>query len=199
MFRVLFLDVETTGPDNHKHFITELAAIKLLRNYDKDYEHKKAFKASIKPPGYPDIEFTEVAEEKTGITHEMLADYHEEEEVLIKFINWLRGDRRNLSFSDRYTMVAYNADFDFVMMKRMFKRHGLYSTFRELFLPTPFDMLSYYHLIKEKYGYNSSMKLEDAAREMGIEFDDSKTHDALEDTKIMLRMFEKLEKENRLL
>lgn len=197
MQKLLFIDTETTGVDTNKDLITGLAAIKLFR--DKDGEIKReGFKAHVKPKGYPDISYDMEAQEKTGISFEALADFHEEDLVLSNFIKWLKEDKKSISWDQRYSFIAYNAMFDWLMVMRLFRRHQIMSTFKELFLPAPFDLFSHCFLINKFNNERSGLKLEEMAQHFGVEFESDSLHDAFEDTKILMELFFKVEEKGYL-
>lgn len=192
MQKLLFLDTETTGVNTNKDLITGLAAIKLFR--DKNGEIKKeGFKAHVKPIDYPNISYDIEAQEKTGISFEALADFHEEDLVLTNFIKWLREEKKSLSWDQRYCFIAYNAIFDWKMVKRLFQCHKIPQVFNELFLPAPLDVLTQCFLINKYNNVNSELNLEGIARHFKIEVNSDSLHDAFEDTKLLMELFLKTE------
>lgn len=190
--KVLFCDVETTGVDINKHFITQIAAIKWSPG-----ERSSAFTAHVKPNQWPHIEYPEDVAEKTGIPFEAIGEFHSEKHVLENFVTWLGIE--SINFNTKYIFVAYNSDFDWRFMKKFFKGNSAMSLFNKLFVPSYFDLFSYMYMHKMIHGMPTQLKLSQVADQMEIKYDKTKLHDALTDVKILKNLFVKLHNDKKLL
>lgn len=194
--KFLICDVESTGVDAYSDFVTQIGAIKRI---EKDGEVREdGFRAHVKPPDYPNIPYGEQVEEKTGIPFKEIENFYEEEYVLRNFINWVTEGKK-FSFYDRYVFIAYNANFDFNMVRRMFQRHGMLGKFNKIFIASPMDIFSLAYCLRQKLNLTSKVQLATIAKEFGIQSQSEDLHDAFNDVKLLRSLFLKLREEGHLL
>lgn len=102
---LIVFDTETTGLDSQMDHIIEFGAIKYIEG--KPVEEFWSFVRT-------DIELNQNIQNITGITNDMIKDAPPIEEVLPKFLNFIRGG----------ILVAHNADFDMSMLHAACNRLG---------------------------------------------------------------------------
>lgn len=102
---IIVFDTETTGLDSQLDHIIEIGAIKYVGGKQVD-----EFSSFVKT----DIELTQNIVNLTGINQDMLKDAPTMDQILPKFLNFIRGG----------IMVAHNAEFDMGMLHAACNRLG---------------------------------------------------------------------------
>ena len=96
-------DFETTGLDSRQDHIIEIGGIKVEKGVMVE-----EFSTLIKPPVVVSEQITQI----TGITEEMLFDQPAIEEVLFKFLEFIKGS----------VLLAHNAEFDLAFLQTACRR-----------------------------------------------------------------------------
>lgn len=163
---LIFFDVETTGLDSKTDRITELAAINFGKN-GIQYEMDNYIQLSI------DIEISQGAKDKTGLTREFLEINGLPEEIVA------RRFFKMLQLQNRILLVAHNAQFDLCFILKMFERY-------DLPLPKNIDVIDTYTVFKDRAPYPH--KLSDAISYYHLEGVEN-THKAIDDVKALSQVF----------
>ncbi len=176
----IFTDTETTGLDETKDRITQIAAIRT----DENFKHRGEFKMHIYLPD--EVELSDYAREITGITRESLQREPPEEIVIRAYLDFCYSD-------DPLVFAAYNKQFDMRMIIAACHRHPpLYTIFKQRIKTPAYCVMkaAEEHLpdvprIYREDGKYSQYKLELVAKHLGIRI---KPHDALEDIAATLKI-----------
>ena len=188
----VFTDTETTGLDETKDRITQLAAIRT----DDDLKVRGVFKMHIYLPD--EIELSEYAQKITGISRESLQNEPPEKYVLAAFLHFCFP----VNVKDPLTFAAYNSGFDMKMLIAGFNRYKQYELFKKCIKPVPYDVLRHARqafpdlpkVWNEAIQREQSHTLELVAAHLGIKL---KAHDALEDIAATLKIARHLRRLNK--
>jgi len=170
--KILYFDVETTGLDPSKDFITQLSGI-----VEVDGEIVEDFNLFLKPPkGTP---VSKEALKVTGKTIDDLRSYPEAEVGFKLFNELLARYVTENTWKAKFYPAAYNGYFDLQFVDQMFKRQfgsESWSKFQNWQLIDPLPVVRLLSMNKQLgiYGH----KLVDVCRHFGISID---AHDALSD------------------
>lgn len=114
---VVFFDTETTGLDPECSYITELAAIKVVKEEEQGWV-TDIISSLLKLP--ENVVIPEFLEKLTGITNEVIREEGRDWNMVYnEFSSLFEKDRKGL-------VIAYNAQFDLMFMQHQF------SAFKEL-------------------------------------------------------------------
>ncbi len=116
----LFLDVETTGLNEKKNDIIQLACIPIINGVQQ-----KTFNEFCKPINWNAID--PYALKVTGTTVEMLKTYQTPQEMIEKFVQYVD------SFGVKFTIAGYNVEFDKRFISSTFKKLNRTSDFFRMF------------------------------------------------------------------
>lgn len=109
---LVFFDTETTGLDQECSYITELAAIKVVKEEQGVGWVTNITSSLLKLP--EGIVIPEFLEKLTGITNEVIREEGRDwSEVYEEFTNLFEKDKKGL-------VIAYNAQFDLMFMQHQF-------------------------------------------------------------------------------
>jgi DNA polymerase-3 subunit epsilon len=169
--KLLFLDTETTGLDDRKHGIVQIAG---LVDIDGDVKEEFNFHCNICPGQEIDAKASEV----NGLTADMIKEYPPAVEVYQKVLKIFDKYINRYDKTDKFYLVGQNIQFDYKFMNKWFYNHGnqyLYSYihYHKIDIITLSAMLTVSGLMK-----TNNMKLASVAEFFGIPL---KAHDALED------------------
>lgn len=169
----LWLDVETTGLNEKKNDIIQLACIPVINGVPQ-----KSFNEFCQPLNWGAIE--QEALRIHGITEDQLRTFQTTEQMVDKFINYIQ------SFGVKFTIAGYNVGFDKRFISAMFGKLKKNSDFHKIF---SIDLhCTYKRAQKVKTQIpSSSLKLEALAEVYGIEI---KAHDALSDIEATIKVDE---------
>lgn len=115
--KAFWFDVETSGLDNKKAGLTQLAAIVVIDGVEVD-----KLSLNINPASYNrEVTIDDKALEVTGKTLEDLANYPTSQEQFEKFVAFLDTYINKFDKTDKFTLVAYNSQFDMGFLMEWFK------------------------------------------------------------------------------
>lgn len=175
MQNICFLDFETTGNNPIADEAIQMGAILV----DENLQIKEEFSSFIKPDSK--VTISEKAYEIHNISYELLENKPTEIEVLKLFFE---------KFGTDYSFASWNIGFDITFVRRLCLKHDL------IFL---YDKINYRHIdvqsvanILRKVGVlpNKAISLSEVADYFNI--DRSEIHNAFEDSKVCLNVYEKL-------
>ncbi|HEY3257269.1 MAG TPA: 3'-5' exonuclease, partial [Gemmatimonadaceae bacterium] len=156
------VDLETTSTDTGIAEIVEIAAVRV-----RDGEIKEVFTSLVKPS----VAIPSGATEVHGLRDADVASASSFDKVWPAFREFCGDD----------VIVAHNGyEYDFMIMRRMCRQCG-----------TKFDLCTYDTLPLARDLYPTSRKLEDLARQFGI--DVGQSHRALDDARALAQLFVKLD------
>lgn len=108
---VVFFDTETTGLDPECSYITELAAIKVVKEEEQGWV-TDIISSLLKLP--ENVVIPEFLEKLTGITNEVIREEGRDWNMVYnEFSSLFEKDRKGL-------VIAYNAQFDLMFMQHQF-------------------------------------------------------------------------------
>ena len=185
---MLFVDIETTGPFEHKHCIWNIAAI-----YDEDGEFKGKFDMKARPPvGH---EFDEEALHECGVTEdEIMASDNTQQDLKEMFEAWLGERVDRFDRDDKMFFAAYNsATFDYPFCRRLWTTHED-KFFNSFFWFPDIDVMriAAWALIRERHML-ANFKLPTVAKALGFPFDENQHHSAMYDCRVARNIYYSLE------
>lgn len=187
MIKEMYIDVETTGVMHWKNGVHQISGAVYIDN-----EHQDEFNFKIRPHDRAVID--QKALDIGGVTKEQIMAYPHRVEVKKEFDMILSQYVDKFDRKDKFHFVAYNAHFDNAFMRAFFAQTGD-NYFGSYFWSSNIDVMV---LAAERLkGIRHTMenfKLMTVARELGIEIDESKLHDAQYDIHITREIYLKLQK-----
>lgn len=178
MIKILFYDLETTGTDERKHGIHQMSGKleidgTIVETFD--YRLQPNPKAILEPEAL-----------KVGrVTAEEVMAYEPMDVVYRRFTAMLGKYVDKYDKKDKIYLCGFNsADFDNRFLRAWFRQNGD-SYFGSLFYGEDLDVriLAAQYLLKRR-GKMDNFKLMSVARELGIEVEEEKLHDALYDIEL---------------
>jgi len=160
----LFCDAETTGLSEYKNDIIQLACIPIVNGIKMP-----SFNEFCQPVNWNNIDANATAVH--GITVEMMKGFQTQEEMLIKFIDYIE------SFNVKFVVSGFNVSFDKKFLSATFSRYNKSKEFFKLFTLNIHDTYIRAKSVKNKIN-SVSLKLEVLANLYEIPI---KAHDALSD------------------
>ncbi|MBP2073171.1 PolC-type DNA polymerase III [Thermoanaerobacterium butyriciformans] len=152
-------DIETTGLSSINDSIIEIGAVKI-----KDCQIIDTFETFVNPQ----IHISRFITKLTGITDDMVNGYPPIEEVLPKFLEFIKGS----------TLVAHNANFDVTFIKTKAKNIGI-----EVDNP----VLDTLELSRHMYENLKNYKLDTVAQYLGVSLENH--HRAVDDARATAEIF----------
>ena len=178
MAKLLYLDLETSGLYPNVHGITQISG-----EVEIDGVTKEKFNFRCKP--FPEQKIDDKALEVTGTTREALETHEESFVVFQKFKRMLSKYVSCFNKKDKFYMVGYNShSFDSAFLRRLFSLCGerYYGSY---FWSAGFDvMLLAAHKLAEERPNMPDFKLVTVAKQLGVEVDVNRLHDAEYDIEI---------------
>jgi len=177
-----YIDVETTGVKHWKNCVIQLAGIIEINN-----KIKEIFEFKLAP--HPKAKIEPSALEVSGYTLEQIKKFPDRFISFNQFTDILNKYVDKYNKKDKFFFVGYNSSFDVNFIRGLFKQcnNDYYGAY---FWSGSIDImaLSLYGLANERYKM-SNFKLMTVARQLGIQIDESKLHDALYDIQITRDIF----------
>lgn len=167
----LWLDVETTGLNEKKQDIIQIACVPVINGIPQ-----KSFNEFCQPLDYSTIE--QEALDIHGLTEAQLRTFQTTEDMIDKFISYVQ------SFGVKFTIAGYNTPFDKRFLSATFRKLEKMSEFFSMFTINVHDTYRRVRDVKSKIP-SKSLKLEDLAVLYGIEI---KAHDALSDIEATIKL-----------
>ncbi|MFC0183330.1 DNA polymerase-3 subunit epsilon [Pseudarcicella hirudinis] len=188
MSKILFFDIETTGLDNQKNGIHQLACI-----VDIDGKEAERFNLKLKP--FKDDVIEEQALAIGNVTYEQITgpDYLEPTYQKNKLCDILKKYVDKFDKLDKMHLAGYNnASFDNQFLRRLFEKCGD-NYFGSWFWSDSIDVmvLSSYKF-QNKRSQMPNFKLGTVAQYSGIKVQDDGLHDALYDIELTRKIYYKL-------
>lgn len=152
-------DIETTGLSSINDSIIEIGAVKI-----KDCQIVDTFETFVNPQ----IHISSFITKLTGITDDMVKRYPPIDEVLPKFLDFIKGS----------TLVAHNANFDVTFIKTKAKNLGI-----EVDNP----VLDTLELSRHMYENLKNYKLDTVAQHLGVSLENH--HRAVDDARATAEIF----------
>ncbi|WBC28502.1 DNA polymerase exonuclease subunit [Thiohalocapsa phage LS06-2018-MD03] len=182
--RKLWLDVETTGLDDEKNGLIQIACIMVD---EKDKKILDYFEANIKP--FKGCIYTDEAEVKHGKSKKDISKFTPEKNVLESFIKWLQKYQKG---NQQFQIAGYNSRFDQDFISAWFKRNK-----ENFWLSFNYYDIDVFAMVKEldlsgTYEGRPSKKLQAICDAQGVDLKDA--HDALADIIATRKLYKKLKK-----
>lgn len=168
----LFYDLETTGTDERKHGIHQISGI---IEVDGEIAEKFNFKVAPNPKAQIEPEALTVG----GVTEEQIRAYPEMRKVYFAILKILGKYCDRFNAKDKIWLVGFNnRKFDDVFFRCWFEQNGD-TFFGSWFWSDSLDALVFasQYLIDRRRDM-PSFKLKRVAKELGIDVDETKLHDA---------------------
>lgn len=191
MPKLFFYDLETTGTDPKRHSIHQISGV-----IEIGVGLLQPFNLKIQPNPYAEID--DEALKIGGITREDLARYMPFVEGYQWLIQLLSTFVDKFDKKDKFFLVGYcNGKFDDFFLRAFFEQnHDKY--FGSWFWGTSIDIASLAtdHLMNKR-AQMDNFKLATVAKQLGIQVDDSKLHDAMYDIKLSRLVYYEIKRLNK--
>ena len=166
----LWVDIETSGLDESRHGIVQIAGmVEINNNIEEKFDYKvklmtgdKITKASIKSHGY---------------SIEQIRTFTPSQEIYKKLLKMFQKYIDPYDKKDKFHLVGYNAYFDYKFLRRFFEKNnfkwfGSYTWF------PPTDIMQYanFYFEEQRYTFNN-FKLRTVAEHLGKIIDEDSLHD----------------------
>lgn len=174
--KIAYIDVETTGVVVNIHCIHQVACIIEIDGFEME-----SFELKMKP--HPDAQIDVNALSVSGVSESLINSYeHTQQSAKDEFERILSNYVDQYDKTDKFHFIGYNSrgfDEPFVRMWFRLCESNYYGSW---FWSMGIDVavLAAQTLIHRRH-HMKNFKLSTVAREMGVSFDESKTHDALYD------------------
>lgn len=182
---VLFLDTETGGTDEQLHDLLTLGMVlvdeKDFSRHGEFYGHLKLDTYRVTPSAMKinKINLAEISEEGKGYSKDEMIN------AIYKFLS-------KYIKKSPITVIGHNVDFDLRFLRKLFKdcdrTHEFYDVFSYRKIDTS-TLLQIVSILKPQYKISS---LSDAIKFFNVSFDEDKRHNALEDAKGTIQVYENL-------
>jgi DNA polymerase-3 subunit epsilon len=185
--KLAFYDLETTGTDKEKNGVHQIAMILVTPTDASEINF------SVRPR--EGCVGSQEALDICGKTVEELRAYPEMRQVHADILHRLNRYCDKFNPKDKFTLIGYNnRGFDDDFFRRWFADCGD-NYYGSWFWPNTIDVmvLATQHLLDRRPDM-PNFKLHTVARELGIDVDDTKLHDALYDVNLTKQMYEILTK-----
>jgi DNA polymerase-3 subunit alpha len=167
----LWIDVETTGLNEKKNDIIQLACIPIINNVPQ-----KPFNEFCQPLNWETVE--QEALNIHGISRDMLKTFQSSEDMFSKFIEYIS------SFNLKFTIAGFNVSFDRRFLSSSFSKLNKNQEFSKLFSIDIHCVYKRASDVKHKIA-SKSLKLEALANLYNIEIN---AHDALSDISATIKL-----------
>jgi len=188
MYKLCFIDTETTGLDPQKNGLIQIAGklILLGANNENILDDVFSFNYKVKPFSGDIIEDQALSVNKT--TKEEIATFTEPNVIYHQFSDELCKYVDKYNKADKFFFVGYNARFDYDFMRAFFEKNDD-RYFGSFFFFPPLDVMNIaiWNLIRERKTL-PNFKLETVANYLGITMDGG-FHDAMKDIQITIEIF----------
>ena len=187
--KLIFIDTETS------HYTTSGALLQVSGCIEEDGKVLDVFNYHLRP--YGKEEWSQGAIDKTGITPEIASQYDNPHEVFESFISLLDKHVSRYDKKDKMFFVAYNASFDTEYIRNWFLKEAKTDKDREYgngfgcyFWTPSIDVMQLAAIKTMRMRPEfQNFKLESVCKNLGIDWDDEKAHDALYDIKKTRELF----------
>lgn len=184
--KLFFYDLETTGVTPRKHGIHQISGL-----IDIDGEVKEIFDFKVRP--HPDAIIDEEALRIAGVTREQIKSYPPMQVVfaqlsiiLSKYVN--KYDPKDKFFSVGFNILAFDNQHLRVWFEQnadMYFGSWFWSDSHDVFALASKKLAPYRHLME-------NFKLKTVCKQMGIEVDETRLHDAAYDMDLTRQLYYKL-------
>jgi len=181
--KILFFDLETTGLKPERNGIHQMSGSIVI-----DSLVVETFNFKVQPN--PKAEIDQSALDVAGVTKEQVLAYPEMKIIYNQFTEMLAKYVDKFNKTDKFFLCGYNnASFDNQFLRGFFLQNGD-NYFGSWFWSNSFDVmvLASKHLAANRYKM-PDFKLKTVAKEMGIDVDESKLHDALYDIELTMGIY----------
>ena len=182
---VLFLDTETGGTDEQLHDLLTLGMVlvdeKDFSRHGEFYGHLELESYRVTPSAMKinKINLAEISEEGKGYSKDEMIN------AIYKFLS-------KYIKKSPITVIGHNIDFDLRFLRKLFKDCDRAYEFYDVFSYRKIDtstLLQTVSILKPQYKISS---LSDAIKFFNVSFDEDKRHNALEDAKGTIQVYENL-------
>ena len=183
MFKDCWIDLETTGLDETKHGITQIAVI-----IDIGGVEEEELLLYVKP--FPGDLISKDALEKQNVTVEELREYPSAEEGYNKLIKIFKRYVNPYDKKDKFYFLGYNSPFDNKFLRAWFtKMNDNY--FGSWFWNPPLDIMdrSMFYLKNVRFEMED-FQLFTVAEKLGVDLKNLNAHNALDDIRVTKLMYD---------
>jgi DNA polymerase III subunit epsilon len=186
--KILFFDLETTGVKFWRNGIHQMSGI-----IDIDGKDIETFDIKLQPS--PAAEIEDEALQVSGLTREILASYQDQKSGYLQLVAILSKYVDKYNKTDKFFLAGYNnASFDNQFLRALFTQCND-NYFGSWFWSNSIDvMCSATEYLINKRCQMIDFKLKTVIKELGIELDESKLHDAVYDIQKTREIFYKIKR-----
>lgn len=183
--KLLFFDTETTGVNFWQHGIHQISGV-----IEIDGEVKEEFNFKVAPN--PSAKIVQEALDVAGVTLEQIQAYEPMNVIFNRFENMLSKYVDRYDKKDKFFLVGYNnASFDNQFLRAWFVQN-FDDYFGSWFWSSSIDVIVLAtEKLKDVRHEMIDFKLKTVARQLGIEIDETKLHDAKYDIEITRQIYYK--------
>lgn len=181
--KILFYDLETTGVKINKHSIHQIGLIMTIDSEEVD-------RLNIHVAPNPKAEIDPEALKTTNVTEEQIKAYQPMGEGYKQLISFISKHIDRYDRQDKAFLCGYNnAKFDDIFLRAWFEQNGdMY--FGSYFWSGAMDSMVYAtQRLRNVRKRMPDFKLKTVARQLGVEVDESKLHDAMYDIELTREIY----------
>ncbi len=184
----IYIDCETTGTDPKRHGLIQLAGIIEVPN-----KPPVEFNYSIKP--FPNDIIDMAALKVNGLTNYEIHEFPfcSPREIFTEFKILLKKFVDPFDKRDKFVFIAYNARFDMDFLRTWWMMNNDNYLGSWFWFPPRCIMHIAEFFLEKKRHLMPNFKLGTVAKELGINVDESKQHDAMYDVELAKQIEEKME------
>lgn len=178
MIKILYYDLETTSTDERKHGIHQFSG---MLEIDGQVVESFDYRVAPNPKAIIEQEALKVGK----VTSEQIQAYEPMDVIYRRFTGMLQKYVDKYDTKDKMYLCGFNsADFDNRFLRAWFRQNGD-NYFGSFFYGEDLDVriMAAQYLLKRRHRMEN-FKLMSVARELGIEVQDEKLHDALYDIEL---------------
>lgn len=181
----IFIDVETSGTQEWKHGIWQLAGgIRINGVIARKFNYKFAI--------LPSQEWDPVAFGMSGMTEEERDALPASPEFFEHFKNLLEEYVDPYSKHDKFHFYAYNSPFDERFVRKFFYNHGSRFYGSYFWVPTVCVMKKAMDVVGDARALLPNFKLATVAKHFDIEVEGDELHDAMYDIDLTMKLYDKI-------
>jgi len=185
MIKEMFIDVETTGTNPYKNGLFQLSG---MLEVGGEVVDRFNYKMTVFEKDVIESEALKV----TGVSVQEIKNFKNHNEVFSEFISLLDRTVDKFKKEDKIFFIGFNANFDDGFLRAWFAKHN-HKYYGSYFFWPPIDVAVLATMyLKQERAKMPDFKLVTVAKQLGIDVDASKTHDASYDIELTRGIYQKV-------